>query len=262
MLGAGTMFSAWAQTGATDVGRGKTILLDAWFNSQQHKQADGRTAYFHYKWEDEDDSGFSMLGQTFRGYGAETQTLYSAPTLEKLRVAQVYIIVSPDNASTNPQPNSIRPHDAEQVAKWVSQGGVLALMANDPAHTDLAGMNLMANRFGIRFNDEMAHHVEGDRIESGRIAVGAGGPVFHNAHTLYMKDTCTLSVNGPAASLVTDKGQIVMAVARYGKGTVFAVVDPWLYNEYVSGKHLPSEYDNGAAGEEWARWLLEQIPGR
>ena len=51
-----------------------------------------------------------------------------------------------------------------------------------------------------------------------------------------------------------------MAVAKYGKGTVFAVVDPWLYNEYTDGRKLPAEYDNYAAGKELVRWVLAQIP--
>jgi unsaturated rhamnogalacturonyl hydrolase len=49
-----------------------------------------------------------------------------------------------------------------------------------------------------------------------------------------------------------------MAVAKYGKGTVFAVGDPWLYNEYVDGRRLPLEYENFRAANDLARWLLAQ----
>jgi unsaturated rhamnogalacturonyl hydrolase len=51
-----------------------------------------------------------------------------------------------------------------------------------------------------------------------------------------------------------------MATAKYGKGTVYAMVDPWLYNEYTDGRKLPAFYDNFAAGNELVRWVLEQIP--
>jgi unsaturated rhamnogalacturonyl hydrolase len=51
-----------------------------------------------------------------------------------------------------------------------------------------------------------------------------------------------------------------MASAKYGKGTVFAVVDPWLYNEYTDPrKHLPQQ-DNYEAGKEFVHWLLKQVP--
>ena len=48
-----------------------------------------------------------------------------------------------------------------------------------------------------------------------------------------MKDTCAISLKAPARALLEDKEGIVMATSRYGRGTVVAVVDPWLYNEYT-----------------------------
>jgi unsaturated rhamnogalacturonyl hydrolase len=75
-----------------------------------------------------------------------------------------------------------------------------------------------------------------------------------------MKDVSTLSLAPPAVGQLTDAGDILMATARYGKGTVFATVDPWLYNEYTDGRKLPPEYDNYAAGIELARWILTQVP--
>jgi unsaturated rhamnogalacturonyl hydrolase len=53
-----------------------------------------------------------------------------------------------------------------------------------------------------------------------------------------------------------------MATAKFGKGTVFATVDPWLYNEYTDGRKLPAEYDNYAAGKDLARWIFAQVPQR
>ncbi len=73
------------------------------------------------------DSRF--LGHVFRSYGVATGTLYSAPTAEKLKGSQFYIIVSPDIPVKNPHPHYVRPEDAQQVALWVKQGGVLLLMA-------------------------------------------------------------------------------------------------------------------------------------
>jgi len=47
---------------------------------------------------------------------------------------------------------------------------------------------------------------------------------------------------------------------KFGKGAVFAMTDPWLYNEYTDGRKLPPEYDNFAGGNELVRWLLQQLP--
>jgi unsaturated rhamnogalacturonyl hydrolase len=49
-----------------------------------------------------------------------------------------------------------------------------------------------------------------------------------------------------------------MAIARVGKGTVFAVGDPWFYNEYTDGRKLPADYENYNAARDWVQWLLLQ----
>jgi unsaturated rhamnogalacturonyl hydrolase len=241
-----------------NIARGENVMIDAWFNSQQRLNVAGTNEYFHYKWNDYSDIGFSIFGDMFTSNGATLDTLYQAPTLNGLAKAQIYIIVSPDNPSKNPHPHYVQPQDADQVAQWVRQGGVLVLMENDPGNADITHMNLIADRFGIHFDEVLLHHVIGDAFGPGYIPVSGGGPVFFHPHTLYMKDTCAISLKAPAAPLLQDKEGIVMATAKYGKGTVFAVVDPWLYNEYTDHrKELPAQ-ENFAAGKEFVLWLLGQ----
>jgi unsaturated rhamnogalacturonyl hydrolase len=47
-----------------------------------------------------------------------------------------------------------------------------------------------------------------------------------------------------------------MAFSKYGKGAVFAVGDPWFYNEYMDERRLPPGYDNPKAAGNLFRWLL------
>ena len=239
-------------------GRGDTVLLDGWYNSQKRKNAAGNTVEFHYKWDDYSNSGFSLLGHLFRTYGVATETLYTAPTLDKLQGAQFYIVVSPDNAAKNPDPHYMTGHDARQIAAWVRRGGTLLLMENDPANADITHMDALADIFGLHFNNVLTHHVIGDDFAMGRIDLSQPAPPFTSPHILYMKDTCSLALSKGAVARLTYKGDILMGSAAYGKGFVFAVTDPWLYNEYTDGRKLPSEYDNLAAGREWVSWLLEQ----
>ena len=241
------------------LGRGQTVLVDGWFNSQKRPDPFGQQVYFHYKWDDQSENGYSLLGHIFRNFGAETKTLYAAPTLANLRQAQVYIVVSPDIPIKNPNPNYVQPQDATQIAEWVKAGGVLMIMANDPANTDLEHLNLITDRFGIHLNSVLRKHVPGHSYEMGKITI-PGGAIFRDPHTLFMKDVCNISVQSPAVSVFQDNEGILMATAKYGKGTVFATVDPWLYNEYTDGRKLPAEYDNFAAGRELARWILGQVP--
>ncbi len=239
--------------------RGQTVLVDAWFNSQKRKNAAGQDESFHYKWDDMSDSGFSLLGHIFASHGATLGTLYAAPTTENLEKAQYYVIASPDNPSKNPDPHYAQPQDGEQIAAWVKQGGILVLLENDPANADIEHFNNIADRFGIHFNAVLSHHVIGDDFAPGMIPAQPDGNLFHAAHTLYMKDTCTISVSGSARPLLTDRGTIVIATTKYGKGTVLAIVDPWLYNEYTDGRKQQPVHDNFAAGQEVVRWLIEQM---
>src|SRR6204780_183404 len=125
VLGGLMCFAAFSQSSTRAV-------VDAWFNSQQRTNAAGQLQYFHYKWNDVSNSGFSLLGDVFHKAGVATDTLYTAPTVANLKGAQIYIIVSPDIPVKNPHPHYMQPEDARQGADWVKEGEVLLLMANDP----------------------------------------------------------------------------------------------------------------------------------
>ena len=60
----------------------------------------------------------------------------------------------------------------------------------------------------------------------------------------------------PAQKTLQKDGNTIMTVTPYGKGTVFALGDPWLYNEYVDGRKLPAEYDNYMAATDLVQWLI------
>ena len=248
--------------GNAKMGRGAKVVVDGWFNSQQRRDAFGRMVEFHYKWRTEDEPGYSLFGHLFRLFGAETAELDAEPTLANLNGAQVYVIASPDNLEKNPQAHFAHAGDAEQIAAWVKAGGVLMIFENDTSFADLDHFNVVAEKFGIHFNSVLRKHVLGTQWQMGRIDAAGSGPIFHSSHTLFMKDVCTISVSVPARPVLTEGSDIFMATAKFGKGTVFAVVDPWLYNEYTDGRKLPSAYDNYAAGRELVRWILAQVPDK
>jgi unsaturated rhamnogalacturonyl hydrolase len=244
------------------LGRGDVVMTDGWFNSQKRMDAFGHEVYFHYKWDTQDMPGYSLFGHIFRNYGAETKELDAEPTAANLSDAQVFVIASPDNVDKNPHPHYANAEDADQLAQWVKAGGVLMILENDTSFADLEHFNVISDKFGIHFNSVLRKHVIGTQWEMGKIAIDGKGPIFHHPHTLYMKDVCTITVSGPAKALLSEGNDTFMAAAKYGRGTVYAVVDPWLYNEYTNGLKLPAVYDNYAAGKELARWVLEQVPHR
>jgi len=238
---------------------GKTVLLDAWFNSQTRKNAAGQTELFHYKWDDDSNGGFSFFGRAFRSYGAKLAEEKTAPTAADLKKAQIYILVSPDIPAKNPNPHYMDQASGDAIEAWVKAGGVLLLMENDKTNSEFEHFNTLSERFGIHFNPVLRNAVVNNDWSMGRVDVPATTGVFRQAHVAYLKEISTITVSGPAKSVLTDKGDVLMAVARVGKGVVYAETDPWLYNEYIDHRNkLPQEFDTYAAAKDLARWAIEQ----
>ncbi|WP_035359163.1 glycoside hydrolase family 88/105 protein [Edaphobacter aggregans] len=240
-------------------GQRKTVMVDAWFNSQTRKNAAGQTELFHYKWDDDANPGFAFFGRAFERYGAKLATLKTAPTVADLKKAEVYIIASPDIPAKNPDPHYMDKASGDAIEAWVKAGGVLILMENDKTNSEFDHFNTMSERFGIHFNAVLRNTVDNNTWPQGTVMIPAGTGVFAYPHQAYLKEISTITVSGPAKSILTDKGDVLMAVAKVGKGTVFAVVDPWVYNEYVDRRNkLPLEFDGYDAAIDLAGWALRQ----
>ena len=236
----------------------KTVLLDYYFNNERRKDPTGTGVRYHYTWEDQANSGFSLWGHLFRMNGAHTDSLPTAPTAEKLKKAAVYIIVDPDDEKEVPSPNYPDDHDIAAIGQWVRAGGVLVLMSNDSANCEFPHFNQLAEHFGIHFNFNDYHKVTGNHYEMGAFRLPENDSIFRTTKKIYIKELSTLQLSGTAHPAYVDSGNTIMAVARIGKGTVFAVGDPWFYNEYTDGRKLPADFQNYNAASDLARWLLNQ----
>jgi unsaturated rhamnogalacturonyl hydrolase len=239
-------------------GKGKTVMLDSYFNNETKKDATGEIVSWHYKWDELPNSGFSLWGNVFRSFGVKTDTLYNPPSAANLKGADIYIIVDPDTETETPKPNYVSPNDVRVISNWVKAGGVLVLMGNDVGNAEFDHFNELARAFGIEFNKDSRNKVPGNDYSMGRLVVQPPHPIFKTARNLYLKEISTLKIKSPAQAVFVDKGDNIMAVAKFGKGTVFAVGDPWLYNEYTDGRKLPAEYDNFKAANDLALWLIQQ----
>jgi unsaturated rhamnogalacturonyl hydrolase len=240
------------------LGRGKTVTLDYFFNNELKKDATGRVTTWHYKWEEMPNSGFFFWGNVFRNLGARTESLSEGPTSTKLKNTDIYIIVDPDTKAETENPNFIEPQYVKAITDWVKGGGVLVLMGNDVGNAEFEHFNQLGKQFGIHFNEDSKNRVTGNEFAMGSVRVDDGHAIFKTARQLYLKEISTLSLTTPAKPILEHKGDVIMAVARLGRGTVFAVGDPWLYNEYVDGRKLPAEFDNYKAARDLARWLIQQ----
>ncbi|MCE3282318.1 MAG: glucuronyl hydrolase [Chitinophagaceae bacterium] len=244
------------------VGKGKTVLLDYYFNNEWKKDATGTDIRWHYTWDDKSNGGFSMLGDIFSTYGVKKTSLEKAPTKASLKGADIYVIVDPDTQNETARPNYIQPADILAVSNWVKAGGVLVLLGNDSANAEFEHFNNLASKFSVTFQWNSRNRVEANRFEQGAIMVPANHTIFKTAGKLFIKELSSIRTVGKSkpAIVLKNGNDNVMAVTKYGKGTVFMLGDPWLYNEYVDGRKLPAEYENYNAAVDLVQWLIKQVP--
>lgn len=238
-------------------GKGKTVLLDNFFNNEWRKGPSGAQEPFHYIWEERDHNGYYFLGNLFEQYGAKLKTLKAAPTAANLSKASVYVIVDADTEKETVQPNYMTVTYATTIAHWVKGGGVLVLLGNNSVNAEQVHINLLAEKFGVRFNGDDQLMVKGNNYEQGEVMIDSGNPIFKAGRSLYIKEISSLTVKAPAKTIVKTKDFDVMATAQLGKGKVFVLGDPWIYNEYVDGRKLPAKYENFNAATDLVKWLLK-----
>lgn len=235
----------------------KIVMLDNFFNNE-YKEENGQQVKWHYLWSDTSMGGYSELGDLFRSEGAELATLTEAPTADNLKKAAIYIIADPDNEKETASPNFMTEAYANTVADWVKAGGVLVLFGNDSSNCELDKFNILSQKFGITFNKDNRLVVQDPHFEQGEVKINEGNAVFQTAKNVYIKGICSVTANAPAEVILKTRDFDVMAVARYGEGAVFALGDPWIYNEYIGHRRLPAQFENDKAAADWVKWLLKQ----
>lgn len=233
-----------------------TVLLDSYFNNEKDKDKSGSLRSVHYKWDQQNDGGYSIWGETFRQDGADIKITYDAPSVENLQNASVYIITDPDIPTENPDAKYMTEAYADVIARWVAKGGVLVLMDNDSGNADIRHFNLLARKFGFLFNEDSYNHVPGHAFDSGAINIQRGNDIFKHSKRVYIKELSTIHPLKPVKTVLEKNGHIIAVTAHYGHGIVFAIGDPWFYNEYVNGRKLPGTFQNVEAMQELTLWLI------
>jgi unsaturated rhamnogalacturonyl hydrolase len=231
------------------------VGVDNWFN----KETNAKTGKpFHYLWTDTENSGYSRWGEIFTNRGASLATV-GKPDAAALSKLSVYIIVDPDTTTESKTPNYITSADAKTIAAWVKKGGVLAILANDAPNCEFTNLNKFTSIFGITFNHVTLHPVTGTNWEMGASKNFPDHPLFKGVSKIYIKEVSDINLKGNAKSVFTENGKVLIAECKYGKGYVFAIGDPWIYNEYIDHDRLTSDFDNRKAAENLTDLLLSKV---
>jgi hypothetical protein len=230
----------------------QVVGLDNWFN----KETNAKTGKpFHYLWTDTEFSGYSRWGEIFKAKGASLATV-DKPSAAALDKINIYIIVDPDTTTESKSPNYIMPDDIKAITKWVKDGGVLAILANDAPNCEFCHLNQLAKQFGMTFNHVTLHPVTGTNFEMGASVNLPAHPLFNGVTKIYIKEVSDINLSGTAKAILTENGKVLIAENKFGKGYVFAIGDPWIYNEYMDHDRLPESFQNRKAAENLTDILL------
>jgi unsaturated rhamnogalacturonyl hydrolase len=239
---------------AQDLKSQPVVGLDNWFN--QETNAAG--VDYHYLWNDIEFSGYSRWGNIFKQKGAEIITV-GKPVVSVLNNLDIYIIVDPDSTTEDPTPNYIESADIAAIKRWVEKGGVLAILANDAPNCEFTHLNNLMKEFGMTFNHVTLHRVPGDDFEAGASSDLPDHPLFKGVKKIYTKEVSDINLSGTARAVLTENGKVLIAENQFGKGYVFAIGDPWIYNEYIDHDRLPKSFENRLAAENLTDLLLSFI---
>lgn len=239
----------------------KKVVIDNFYNNETNVKT-GKP--FHYLWEDTALSGFSELGALFQQKGATLSTLKEKPTLGNLKTATIYFIVDPDTKLETANPNYMDMEAANAISKWVKEGGVLVMLTNDGKNCELDSFNMLAAKFGMKYNKDLLHpelKAEAGMPRNYNSCASTNlpdHPLFKGVSKIFLKEVSSITCTEPAKPVLEENGQALMAQAKFGKGFVFAVGDPWLYNEYIDHAHLPVDFENLKAAKNLVDWLLSE----
>jgi len=228
------------------------VGLDNWFNHEINAKT-GKP--FHYLWTDTEFSGFSRWGEIFTSRGSKITTI-GKPDDAVLSKINVYIIVDPDTTTESSNPNYLNSDEIASITRWVKNGGVLAVLANDAPNCEFTHLNKLMREFGMSFNHVTLHPVTGTDFEMGASTNLPAHPLFKGVKKIYLKEIADINIKGTAKAILTEKGKVLIAENNFGKGYVFAIGDPWIYNEYIDHDRLPESFENRKAAENLTDLLL------
>jgi unsaturated rhamnogalacturonyl hydrolase len=229
------------------------VGLDNWFNRETNVKT-GQP--YHYLWTDTEWSGYSRWGEIFKSRGAKLTTI-EKPVASVLSGIDVYIIVDPDTTTESKSPNYIMPDDIKAIKKWVKKGGVLAILANDAPNCEFTHLNQLMKNFGMKFNHVTLHPVKGTEWEMGASKNFNDHPLFKGVSKIYIKEVSDINLSGNAKAVLTENNKVLIAENKYGKGYVFAIGDPWIYNEYIDHDRITPDFDNRKAADNLTDLLLK-----
>jgi hypothetical protein len=206
-----------------------------------------------YAFEDTSEVGFSRAGEWLRSKGHALRAVTSAFDAASLAGLDVLLVVNPDKHGAK-----VAAGEAAALHRWVEAGGVAFLLGNRADAYDVEALNQLAAPFRLSFTREILK-TAGDLV-----APLPAHPFFAGCQELTIHNFNAVQASPPAAEVLRASvpgagDKVLLAVARIGRGAVFALGDSWLYNR-VFDAPVESRWksrDNLRMLENVLRWVGE-----
>jgi len=140
-----------------------------------------------------------------------------------LKSVDIYTIVDPDTTSENQSPNYISANDVKYLNEWVSEGGIMLLLANDKPNCEFTHFNELSKTFGFYFQTQTLNKVSNSNWEMAAETNLLDHPLFSGEQKIYMKDVAPVVLSLNAKPVLKDNNHVLIAETQFGNGYVLAV---------------------------------------
>lgn len=225
----------WARFAVWDVAGNGAFVNPIWREPRRVVAVDGyhndeTKQPLHYRWEGTGMGGFSEFAKLLRDAGADLTTMRHAITPASLQGIDCFILADPDTPEESDHPRYLEAPEIDALTDWVQHGGRLVLLGNDKGNAEFAHFNQLAGRFGVQFVETTYGKARGHS----KLTLTGKGPLFDGAPVFYAVDVAPLKITARNAQVLLADGRTpLMALIPFGQGKVFALGDPWIYNEYI-----------------------------
>ena len=143
------------------------------------------------------------------------------------------------------------------IVEWVRAGGILLLFGNDKGNAEFEHLNMLAERFGIHFNEDSRNRVQGNNFEMGAFADLPSHPMFKDVNKIYLKEISTLKLSGDAKPILTDKGDVIIGYSKFGQRVRGCRGRPVVLQRILRQQEIAGSVRELQGSENLFRWLLQ-----
>ena len=197
-----------------------------------------------------------ILADTF-----DVRTSREPITAELLQSADVYVLICPVKAEAGGRPG-LTDHEADLLRHFVTAGGMLVVVCNSStdfakSDFDYAGMNRIAGRFGVQFQESMTHTISVPIARDHPYFDGVRDLIYGNGATLALAADAPAKLEVLLESESEEAAGPIAVLAHLGKGRALFFGDGGTFG---NAHMVRTDIDHAPAVKQLVESLLPDGP--